>query len=205
MALYAVLNGGQIVQRREIADWGNYPAHKKAANDEKGDGHPVLRPIVDPGAPSYNPNTHTLAKGQTITADAVTITYTLTERPAGDIQAYKRSLIDVERERRLQKFVFDGVEYDFDEVSRARIDKARVSAMVALEADPNTSGYRWADENVDFGWITAANGFTQMDVNTTLAFGTAAAAWEGMLVLAARNLKNMDPIPEDYDNDQYWP
>jgi hypothetical protein len=49
MALYAVLNGGTVVERREIADWQTYPAHKKAANDEKGDGGPVLRPIVASG------------------------------------------------------------------------------------------------------------------------------------------------------------
>ncbi|MFZ4807456.1 MAG: hypothetical protein ACOYLQ_09385 [Hyphomicrobiaceae bacterium] len=49
MATYAVLNGGQIVEWREIADFDNYPPHKKAANDEKGDGGPVLRPRVIEG------------------------------------------------------------------------------------------------------------------------------------------------------------
>lgn len=46
MALYAVLNGGAIVERREIPDWETYPTHKKVARDEKGDGGPVLRPLV---------------------------------------------------------------------------------------------------------------------------------------------------------------
>lgn len=49
MALYAVLDGGQIVQYREIEDWDTYPEHKKAALDEKGDGGPTLRPVTYEG------------------------------------------------------------------------------------------------------------------------------------------------------------
>lgn len=45
MTWYAVLNGGVIVGRRQIDDWANYPAHKKSALDERGDGGPTLRPI----------------------------------------------------------------------------------------------------------------------------------------------------------------
>jgi len=46
MSLYAVLDSGVIVGRRQIDDWANYPAHKKAARDERGDGGPTLRPIT---------------------------------------------------------------------------------------------------------------------------------------------------------------
>jgi len=109
MSLYAVLDGGQIVQRRQIADWANYPAHKKAANDEKGDGHPVLRPIVDNGPPSYNPNTHTLAKDQTITADAVTITYTLTARALADVKTTYTNLLNTDAEAVRLKYLTPGV------------------------------------------------------------------------------------------------
>ena len=49
MTTYAVLDGGQVVSWREIPNWETYPAHKKAANDEKGDGGPVLRPRVIEG------------------------------------------------------------------------------------------------------------------------------------------------------------
>ena len=52
MAIYAALDGGQVVSWREIDDWENYPAHKKAANDEKGDGGPVLRLRVEEGVGS---------------------------------------------------------------------------------------------------------------------------------------------------------
>lgn len=50
MAQYAVLNGGVVVDRREIADWDNYDPRKKEALDEKGDWMPVLRPLVSEGS-----------------------------------------------------------------------------------------------------------------------------------------------------------
>jgi hypothetical protein len=50
MALYAAIDNGQIVARREIADWETYPQHKKDARDERGDGGPSLRPIVFEGS-----------------------------------------------------------------------------------------------------------------------------------------------------------
>lgn len=40
---YAVFDQGQIVEFREIQDWDSYPAHKKAAKDERGDGGATLR------------------------------------------------------------------------------------------------------------------------------------------------------------------
>jgi len=53
MATYAVLDGGQVVAWREIPDWNSYPARKKAANDEKGDGGPVLRlRVIEGDGPS---------------------------------------------------------------------------------------------------------------------------------------------------------
>jgi len=50
MATYAVMDGGAIVGWREIADWDGYPIHKRVSLDEKGDGGPVLRPVVTEGA-----------------------------------------------------------------------------------------------------------------------------------------------------------
>lgn len=114
--------------------------------------------------------------------------------------------VDAERDRRLQTFTFAGVVYDFDEISRNRIDKARGSALAALIAGAEPGDLRWADPNNDFGWISADNTFHTMDAQTALAFGNAAAAWEGLHIVAARNLKNQNPIPSDYaTNASYWP
>lgn len=49
MPRYAVLNAGQIVEYRDIPNWEEYPAHKRAALDEKGDGGPVLRLVSREG------------------------------------------------------------------------------------------------------------------------------------------------------------
>lgn len=125
---------------------------------------------------------------------------------AFDPEAPTSDSVDAERDQRLQSFTFGGVLYDFDEVSRNRIDKARGSALAALIAGAQPGDLRWADANHDFGWIAADNTFHTMDAQTTLAFGNAAAAWEGLHIVAARNLKNMSPIPADYaTNAAYWP
>jgi hypothetical protein len=50
MPTYAVLDGGQVVARRQIDDFAAYPEHKRAANDERGDGGPVLRIIEEEGS-----------------------------------------------------------------------------------------------------------------------------------------------------------
>lgn len=49
MPRYAVLNAGQIVEYRDIPNWEEYPEHKRAALDEKGDGGPVLRLVSREG------------------------------------------------------------------------------------------------------------------------------------------------------------
>lgn len=117
----------------------------------------------------------------------------------------KRDRVNAERDRRMQTFTFGGVVYDFDQLSRARIDKAKTNAMAAIELGLQPGDYRWADPDTDFGWITKANSFTLMDAQTALAFGLAAAAWEGKLIVAARNLKDQNPIPQDYADDSHWP
>lgn len=113
--------------------------------------------------------------------------------------------INQERDRRLRTFKFGNVVYDFDTVSANRIDKARGSALAAVIAGAQPNDLRWADPNVDFGWIAADNTMHTMDAQTTLAFGNAAAAWEGLHIIAARTLKDMTNIPGDYANDSYWP
>lgn len=49
MGIYAVIHEGVIVSERDIPDFDSYPSHKKAAIDERGDGGPVLRPLVVEG------------------------------------------------------------------------------------------------------------------------------------------------------------
>ena len=44
-----------------------------------------------------------------------------------------------------------------------------------------------------------------MDAQTVVEFGQEAAKHESSYIFAARMLKDMDPIPDDYTNPIYWP
>lgn len=113
--------------------------------------------------------------------------------------------VDAERDRRLSSFTFGGRSYDFDPASRHLIDKAKGSALAAIILGAQVGDLRWAEADIDFAWIAADNTSVPMDAQTALAFGTAAAAWEGRHILTARALKDMAPIPADYTHDRYWP
>lgn len=113
--------------------------------------------------------------------------------------------VDAERNRRTSTFTFSGVVYQLDEVAAARIDKARVSALAAVLSGKAPGDLKWADPDVDFGWIAADNTFNTMDAHATLAFGNAAASWAGRHIISARVLKNMSTIPADYTANKWWP
>ncbi len=150
--------------------------------------------------------------GASIPADPANVDYAayLAWVSAGNTaQVVVRSLspddVDRERDRRLGAFVFGGVEYDFDTASRALIGKARGSALPAILAGAQVGDYRWADIDNDFGWIDKANEYNLMDAHTCLAFGNAAASWEGRHIIAGRVIKNMTPIPANYASNDWWP
>lgn len=82
MPTYAVLNGG-VVSERVIDDFDAYPAHKKSAKDERGDGYPVLRPISGPmSTPEHDQLTHIASMSYDIAPDSVTRIWQVTPRPA---------------------------------------------------------------------------------------------------------------------------
>lgn len=177
MPEYARVENGSIIEFRDLND---IPAHKAA----------LWKPVARSGSGD--------AEQITITPDAVSIVRATS--PAG-----WRTIVNAERDRRLRTFRFNGTEFDFDPTSRGRIETARNSAGWAIVAGKQPGDLRWADPNIDFGWIAADNSFVVMDAPTTLAFGNAAAAWEGRHIVAARLIKDMSPIPEAYADDQYWP
>lgn len=114
--------------------------------------------------------------------------------------------VDAERDRRVALMAFNGKTYDCDKTSLRRIDTAKTNALAAIINGAQLADLRWADPNIDFAWIAHDNSATPMDAQTCLAFGMAAASWEGRHIVAARALKNMNPIPADYaTNAAYWP
>ena len=110
-----------------------------------------------------------------------------------------------ERDRRLElDFEFGGVMYQRDRVSMSRIAGASQLAALAIAQGAQAGDLLWHGGDTPFGWIASDDTVTPMDAQTVIAFGMAAAARETQLVFAARNLRNMDPIPDDFADDKWW-
>lgn len=114
--------------------------------------------------------------------------------------------VNEERDRRTQAgFLFAGKHFDFDMRSKTNISGAAQMAFMVMIGGAQAGNLRWNGGSQDFSWIAKDNSLVPMDAQTVVAFGQAAAAHEQAHVLAARALKNMGPIPSDYQDDKWWP
>lgn len=114
--------------------------------------------------------------------------------------------VNAERDRRVAAgFMFNGALFQSRAEDQKRINGAGTLAVIAIMNGAQSGDLRWHGGASDFAWIAADNSLVTMDAQTVLTFGQAAAAWESAHVFAARTVKDMDPIPADYANDQYWP
>lgn len=102
-------------------------------------------------------------------------------------------------------FTFAGIAYDFDDRAKVNIAGAAQLAFMAVVAGAQPDDLRWHGEDEDFEWIAQDNSKVPMDAFTVIEFGKTAAAHERKHIFAARDLKNMDPIPLDFTDSQYWP
>lgn len=115
--------------------------------------------------------------------------------------------INMERDRRLQSLSFAGKSFDFcdGKGSDLNIAGAGTLALAAIISGAQPGDLRWADPNADFLWVAQDNSSVPMDAQTTLAFAKTAAEWKAKHIYAARQLKNMSPIPADYADNARWP
>jgi hypothetical protein len=115
--------------------------------------------------------------------------------------------VDRERNRRLaQPFSFNGKMFQRDNESLKRITGAVPWATIAVMNGAQPGDLRWNGGDEDFGWIAEDNTIMPMDAQTVIAFGQACAALELPLIRAARAIKDMVSIPDDYaTNEAYWP
>lgn len=113
--------------------------------------------------------------------------------------------VDSERNRRASQMAFEGKVYQTGRTSYDLVSAWGASANHAVQGGAAAGDLRWADPAKDFVWIDAANAEVLMDAQTMAAFATATMQWDSANILAARALKNMNPIPADYASDQYWP
>jgi hypothetical protein len=114
--------------------------------------------------------------------------------------------INAERDRRTSEpFTFQGKLYDADPTSLSRISGASLLALGAMVTGKRAGDLRWHGGSSDFVWISYDNSLTPMDAPTCFAFGQAAAEWVSKHVFYAKALRSMEPLPEDYTDDKYWP
>lgn len=184
--IYAVLDGGQIVGERVIPDWDDYPEHKRAARDEKGDGGPVLRPIEIEGDGSI--------EAVVIEANRVRKVRSRPPVSVADVAA--------ERDRRLA----GGFDYDFG-------DARGVHRIGTTESDLKGWGEvsTYAGALIDSGDITTLiaiatdTGPTQVTAPEWRAIEIASALFRQPLWAASFALMAQNPIPQDYADDRHWP
>lgn len=115
------------------------------------------------------------------------------------------AMINVERDRRIAAgFTFNGKLFDFDAESKQRIAGAATLAGFAVGSGAQAGNYRWHGGAADFAWIAHDNTLVLMDAQTCFAFGRAAAEHESGAIFKAWALKQLDPIPDDFEDDSYW-
>ncbi|ODR93513.1 hypothetical protein AUC70_11650 [Methyloceanibacter stevinii] len=115
--------------------------------------------------------------------------------------AVLRPKIDAERDRRLNEGFADpvtGKSWACDDKSIAKWNaigsNAGISIAMGVSPLPTFEGI--AMDNAKVG-LTAAEAFA--------LFAQRVMPWASEVIIAARDLKDMDPIPDDFDEDWRWP
>jgi hypothetical protein len=117
-----------------------------------------------------------------------------------------RADVNAERDRRMTTlFSFDDVAYQLDPASQQNIIAKGAQAKFAVMSGAESDDLRWANAEADFGWIATDNSITPMDAPTMSAFADAADLWVSAHIMAAHAIKQMEPIPIDFDADSRWP
>jgi hypothetical protein len=113
-------------------------------------------------------------------------------------------MVNAERDRRLLlPFPFGGKTYQRDPQSVLRINGAVSMALAAMALGTAPDAALWVNGG-PFQWITADNSIAELTPAGVIGLGMACAEVETRLVFAARTLKDMDPIPLNYTDDEHW-
>ncbi len=175
----ARIENGAVAEYRELS-LADIPEHKRG----------MWRTVVEEGS------------GPTVTA---IVEEAQVRRVRSWTVAQRQDAINSERDRRLRAFPFAGKLFGFTEVSRIDIAGAGSLAQGAIMAGAQPGDLRWADPDTDFRWVAEDNSSVSMDAQTCFAFAQAGARWRSDHIHAARALKDANPIPENYTDDQHWP
>lgn len=128
------------------------------------------------------------------------------EEPPEETPVVTTAMVDLERDRRITAgFEFAGAFFQTRLEDRENIAGASTAALAAIVAGAAPGDFRWHGEDADFEWIAADNSTHAMDAQTMFAFGQAAMLHKSRHIFAARAIKDADPIPLDFADDEYWP
>ncbi|WP_313473945.1 DUF4376 domain-containing protein [Stutzerimonas kunmingensis] len=127
-------------------------------------------------------------------------------RPEPATPAPTSADVDAERDRRIDAgLTFNGVQFQSRAADRENINGKALQAYMAIAAGAQPGDLRWANAEQDFAWIASDNSLIPMDAQTVIEFGNAAAAHKEAHIFAARRLKDMNQIPDDFTADSWWP
>ena len=131
---------------------------------------------------------------------------TRTPEEIAERREYLSSQITRLRDQKIAEgFEFNGVVFDSRPEDQKRISGAGLLAYMAAAQGAQPGDYYWHGGAEPFTWIAQDNTAIQMDAFTVINFGKKAAEHERSHIFAARELKDMAVIPDDYDNPSYWP
>lgn len=116
-----------------------------------------------------------------------------------------KELVMIERDRRIDGgFDFKGVRYQTRPQDRENIAGTVQLAERAINAGAQVGDFLWHGGETPFVWIAEDNSLQQMDAQTVVEFGTAAANFKRDLIMRARLLKDMETPPSDYEENEHW-
>lgn len=130
----------------------------------------------------------------------------MTAEELATLQAQRLVQVRAERDRRLGlDFEFNGKWFQRDEKSIARISGAGTLALAAMMQGAQPGDLFWHGREEPFAWIASDDTLMTMDAQTCFAFGRKAAAVETEIIFAAKQLREMETLPENFADDQWWP
>lgn len=115
--------------------------------------------------------------------------------------------VDEERDRRVDAgLIFENVMFKSDETARKRVSEFTPVATFAMQGDNPEGDLTWGGfHSEDFYWVEGDKPPVPMDACTFTRFATAMMRRTNDHTVAARKLKDTDPIPGDYADDRHWP
>lgn len=113
--------------------------------------------------------------------------------------------VDAERDRRIAYFPALDAVFQMGPASQQLVAAAGALAKFAVSEGAEAGDLRWSDPDHDFAWWDVDNVHHPMDAHLMSGFADLVMRWVTDHRRAARALKDMDPIPLDYQADSRWP